>query len=372
MVTSYNKLSIEQLTALSQRGDRKALGKLGACYFLGDGVTENQNKAFELLNQAADKGDGLACVILGWCYYSGEGVTKDLAKTDFLFNLATKDENADIDTLEELANIFRNGIGVQKYISKSNQLLRRVNQIKRNEKLINSTQLQKAYTSTYPKNSKNIVENNHVNTEKVNNDNYSVTFHPKTWHGGIWILVLLLVLGVIGHFSEEDEGYDSLSTEKTEIISNKNNTSTSSEPSITSVYSYPNSLTSIHTDLIVNSLKNNYGILVDSYLCNRDDFCEIFAYKESDFNGIVQVQIGGKNVDVLSSSVATNQTFHQVCSAVMFALTDSVGRQRIEEVVTQGFNNALTNRRHKMELFGIMFKTALDYRGLVDCTVYKF
>ena len=66
---------------------------LGACYFYGHGVDQDQAKAAMLYQQAADQGHAGAQVGLGNCYFYGQGVDQDQAIAAVLFQLAADQKN---------------------------------------------------------------------------------------------------------------------------------------------------------------------------------------------------------------------------------------------------------------------------------------
>jgi len=59
--------------------------KTGLRYYLGDGVDQDYEKAFNFFTQSADQGNSKAQLFLGECYDSGYGVTQDRAKAGQLF-----------------------------------------------------------------------------------------------------------------------------------------------------------------------------------------------------------------------------------------------------------------------------------------------
>lgn len=66
--------------------------QLGTCYYKGEGVEQDNAKAFEWYGKAAEQGDARAQHDLGVCYYYGEGVEQDIAKAVILVRLLIQEE----------------------------------------------------------------------------------------------------------------------------------------------------------------------------------------------------------------------------------------------------------------------------------------
>lgn len=71
------KASLELLTRKALEGDAEAQNELGDCYYYGEGVEEDLNKAFEWFKKSAEQGNADAQYSLGWCYENGQGVDED-------------------------------------------------------------------------------------------------------------------------------------------------------------------------------------------------------------------------------------------------------------------------------------------------------
>lgn len=59
-------------------GHINAQTELAHCYYLGEGIAQNNTKALEWYIKAANQGNSIAQCSLGLCYYRGIGVSKDL------------------------------------------------------------------------------------------------------------------------------------------------------------------------------------------------------------------------------------------------------------------------------------------------------
>lgn len=63
-----------------QAGHLKAPRYLGLMYLHGEGVAQDDKRAFSYFQKASDKGDITSQYWLGYCYENGVGVTKDMAQ----------------------------------------------------------------------------------------------------------------------------------------------------------------------------------------------------------------------------------------------------------------------------------------------------
>ena len=64
----------------AEQGNAEAQSKLGAMYYLGDGVPEDDAEAVRWFQMAAEQGHAEAQTILGLMYAKGEGVPEDDAE----------------------------------------------------------------------------------------------------------------------------------------------------------------------------------------------------------------------------------------------------------------------------------------------------
>ena len=71
----------KDLLAKATQGDARAQYSLGLCYFNGDGVKSDHEKAVFWYTKAAEQGNATAQHSLGISYYNGNGVEKDDEKT---------------------------------------------------------------------------------------------------------------------------------------------------------------------------------------------------------------------------------------------------------------------------------------------------
>ena len=79
----------------AEQGNAEAQCCLGNCYYLGEGVEEDQRKAVYWYRKASEQGNAEAQCNLGNCYYLGEGVKKDDEKAVYWFSMSAEQGNAE-------------------------------------------------------------------------------------------------------------------------------------------------------------------------------------------------------------------------------------------------------------------------------------
>lgn len=109
--------NIAQLQRSAENGDAKAMTELGKCYYLGKGVEESGDKAFQWLSKAADGGNANAFYWLGACYQYGFGTAKDPAKAVELYTKGA--DLGDTSSMNSLAIFLENGDGVPKNLERA-------------------------------------------------------------------------------------------------------------------------------------------------------------------------------------------------------------------------------------------------------------
>lgn len=102
--------NIAQLQRSAENGDAKAMTELGKCYYLGKGVEESGDKAFQWLSKAADGGNANAFYWLGACYQYGFGTPKDPAKAVELYTKGA--DLGDHESMNSLGVCLKRGIGI--------------------------------------------------------------------------------------------------------------------------------------------------------------------------------------------------------------------------------------------------------------------
>ena len=90
---------------------------LAQCYYEGDGVEQNYEKAVYWYTKAAKLGDADAQNNLGNCYQNGEGVEQDYEKAVYWYTKAAK--LGDADAQNNLGNCYQNGEGVEQDYEKA-------------------------------------------------------------------------------------------------------------------------------------------------------------------------------------------------------------------------------------------------------------
>ncbi len=102
--------AIQKLTPAAQKGHKKAQYRLGRCYDKGNGVKEDDVKAFEWYSKSAAQNFAKAQYQLGKCYKNGEGTAKNQAKAVEYFTKAAKQDNGDAQLA--LGKCYMKGKGV--------------------------------------------------------------------------------------------------------------------------------------------------------------------------------------------------------------------------------------------------------------------
>lgn len=90
-----------------------AICNVGLCYFYGDGVEKNKEKAKELFHEAADKGNYHAMTMLGECYRHGYACAVDYAKAVEWYNKAIEDESEYM-AFNGLGILYDDGRGIER------------------------------------------------------------------------------------------------------------------------------------------------------------------------------------------------------------------------------------------------------------------
>ena len=111
--------SIEELSALADKGDADAMNSLGINYMKGLGVQKNLNKATEWFHKAADKNNVYAMHSLGLIYSSMNQPAKAVKWYEKAANLGHPP------SMNNLANRYKNGDGVPRNIKKAEEWTRK-------------------------------------------------------------------------------------------------------------------------------------------------------------------------------------------------------------------------------------------------------
>jgi TPR repeat protein len=86
----------------AERGFAKAQYQVGKSYKNGEGVEEDRVKAFQYFTKAAKQGNGEAQLALGKCYLKGKGTTEDKEKAKSWFMKAVKNEKDGEEVVKQL------------------------------------------------------------------------------------------------------------------------------------------------------------------------------------------------------------------------------------------------------------------------------
>lgn len=87
--------ALPKLKAAADKGHKKAQYRMGRAFDKGNGVGEDNVRAFQWYQKAAAQGYHKAQYQLGRCYKKGKGVAEDDAKAFQLFQKAAAQDNAD-------------------------------------------------------------------------------------------------------------------------------------------------------------------------------------------------------------------------------------------------------------------------------------
>lgn len=103
------KEAVPKLQAAADKGHRKAQYRLGRCYDKGDGVKENDQKAFELYLKSAKQDYAKAMYQLGRCYMKGKGVTANQEEAKKWLKRAISDDKHGDEILKDLRKAKADG-----------------------------------------------------------------------------------------------------------------------------------------------------------------------------------------------------------------------------------------------------------------------
>lgn len=103
-------MAFNQFQQGAENGYADAQNALGDCYYEGEGVTKDLQKAVYWYQKAAEQGYAPAQYSLGYCYQEGEGVTKDIVQAIKWYDKAS--EAGDADAQNALGDCYYEGIGV--------------------------------------------------------------------------------------------------------------------------------------------------------------------------------------------------------------------------------------------------------------------
>lgn len=107
----------------AEAGAPFAMNRLGDCYYYGNGVEENNEKAVEWYRKAAEKDDAQGLLNWGVCYDNGQGVEENNDEAVKYFRKA--DERGVIDAKYRLGECCRYGYGVERDFETAKDLLRK-------------------------------------------------------------------------------------------------------------------------------------------------------------------------------------------------------------------------------------------------------
>ena len=104
----YDK-AVPKLQAAADKGHKKAQYRLARCYDKGDGVKEDDKKAFELYQKSAKQDYAKAQYQLGRCYLKGKGVAANAEEAKKWLKRAINDPKNGADILKDLRKTKADG-----------------------------------------------------------------------------------------------------------------------------------------------------------------------------------------------------------------------------------------------------------------------
>ena len=103
------KEAVPKLHAAADKGHRKAQYRLGRCYDKGDGVKEDDKKAFELYQKSAKQDYAKAMYQLGRCYLKGKGVAANQEEAKKWLKRAISDDKHGEEIMKDLRKAKADG-----------------------------------------------------------------------------------------------------------------------------------------------------------------------------------------------------------------------------------------------------------------------
>lgn len=119
-VEQNDSKAFEWYLKAAEQGDRDAQYNLGLMYRKGKGVEQSESKAFEWYLKAADQGDADAQIIVGYMYQKGIGVGQNDNKAVEWYRKAVENGNSDAQC--NLGGMYYEGRGVEQNDSKAVEL----------------------------------------------------------------------------------------------------------------------------------------------------------------------------------------------------------------------------------------------------------
>ena len=82
-------IALKWFRAAAEQGEAYARNRLGAAYYLGEGVLKDDGKAFEWYLMAAQQGNPASHAAVGDCYAAGIGVKMNMVEAYAYYGLAS-------------------------------------------------------------------------------------------------------------------------------------------------------------------------------------------------------------------------------------------------------------------------------------------
>jgi len=115
--------TIQDTKAKAEKGEAEAQVRLGASYFIGQGVEQDYTEAVKWLQKAAEQGVARAQVFLGSAYANGQGVAQDQAEALKWYRKAAEQDDSAAQVY--LGMCYAYGFGVNKDTAEAAKLLRK-------------------------------------------------------------------------------------------------------------------------------------------------------------------------------------------------------------------------------------------------------
>ena len=110
-VTQDKEKASKWINLSAEQGNEMAQFTLGEFYYFGEGVEQNYNEAFKWFKLSAEQGNNKAQVYFGDCYYHGRGVEKNYGEAFKWFKLSAEQGNKYAQNY--LAECLYNGTGTE-------------------------------------------------------------------------------------------------------------------------------------------------------------------------------------------------------------------------------------------------------------------
>ena len=130
------KKAVKTLRKAAEKGSASAKYYLSAMLETGTGVKQDDAQALKLLSEAADDGIAYAQCKLADRYMTGRGVSRDITEAARLYLQAERQRHLTPEAAKNLAECYRQKVGILPDLDNAEQRISRLNQQKNNGSLI--------------------------------------------------------------------------------------------------------------------------------------------------------------------------------------------------------------------------------------------